>query len=293
MICQSPLSSPIMKASNTHGRYFLSDEKFPVYFCNNCQTYQLSIVQDPQYYARYYNSFDYYNNQKTPFSFFSDIIDMLSFQLRIFFLSPPKKSNFPKRWLDVEAGDGKFLQKLSKRYFQPVGVEISEKGYKKISEKNILCFQGDFLSLDFGDNTFDIISFWHVLEHCNNPQKYLQKACNLLSENGLLVFALPWAKSLGFSFGKEHWFHLDAPRHVWWPTQKTIETLTHSLPLFYVKSFSPWWEYPLDLWWSVKKSPLLTKWLLRILYPLAKIADKETMIFIFKKTNPKSEVPHE
>ncbi|MFN4217335.1 MAG: class I SAM-dependent methyltransferase, partial [Brevinematales bacterium] len=84
------------------------------------------------------------------------------------------------RWLDVGAGNGNFLQKLSKKHFEPIGVEISQNGYEEIQKKNIPCFHGDFLSPEFKEKNFDIISFWHVLEHCNNPRTYLQKACNLL-----------------------------------------------------------------------------------------------------------------
>lgn len=53
------------------------------------------------------------------------------------------------------------------------------------------------------------------------------------------------------------------------------------------------WKYPLDLWWSLKKSPFLVKWLARIFYPFVKMVDKETMIFIFKKTTLPKEASYE
>ncbi|MFN4217595.1 MAG: hypothetical protein ACK4HQ_09375, partial [Brevinematales bacterium] len=92
---------------------------------------------------------------------------------------------------------------------------------------------------------------------------------------------------------KENWFHLDIPRHVWLPTRRSIDTLIKNLPLSLLKSFSPWWEYPLDLWWSLEKSSFFTKWLFRILYPFIKIYDQETLIFIFQKTNSQTETTYE
>ncbi|MCX7882514.1 MAG: class I SAM-dependent methyltransferase [Brevinematales bacterium] len=284
MICDSPLASPIMTAYNTHGRHVLSRETFPVFFCEGCGTYQINIKQDEEYYTKYYNSLDYYNqeNRSRILSFLSTIFSKISFWLKMHSL-PLKKHGF-FRWLDVGAGDGSFLQKLSPKRFQPFGVEISQIGYEEIKKKHIPCFHGDFLSLDFGQTSFDIISFWHVLEHCCSPKKYLKKACELLGEGGVLIVALPWAESLGFAIGKKGWFHLDSPRHVFWPTKKTMEVLIQDLPLSQVKGFSSWWEYPLDLWWSLKEVPFFFKWFLRLLYPIVKIGDRETMIFVFKKT---------
>ena len=55
----------------------------------------------------------------------------------------------------------------------------------------------------------------HVLEHTPNPDELLTVCTRLLRPGGLLVTALPNIESLQAALGKERWFHLDLPYHLY------------------------------------------------------------------------------
>jgi SAM-dependent methyltransferase len=63
------------------------------------------------------------------------------------------------------------------------------------------------------DNTFDVVTFWHSLEHMAQPQRALAVAMRLLRPGGLCMIEVPnWASMQRMLFGRR-WFHLDLPRH--------------------------------------------------------------------------------
>ena len=72
---------------------------------------------------------------------------------------------------------------------------------------------------------FDVITMWHVLEHVENLQEYIQQIKELLKENGTLIIAVPNYKSYDAYYFKEFWAAYDVPRHLWHFSQKSITKL--------------------------------------------------------------------
>ena len=69
-------------------------------------------------------------------------------------------------------------------------------------------------SLSLLPGQFDAVTFWHVLEHLENPGEALVAAGRLLKSNGWLVVAVPDYASLQAKLFGKYWFHLDLPRHL-------------------------------------------------------------------------------
>lgn len=61
---------------------------------------------------------------------------------------------------------------------------------------------------------FDVIAFWHSLEHLREPWKAVQSAAARLLPGGILLIAIPNIGSYEFHKLKGRWRHLDAPRHL-------------------------------------------------------------------------------
>ena len=61
---------------------------------------------------------------------------------------------------------------------------------------------------------FDVIAFWHSLEHLTRPWYVIEKAAQRLAPGGILLIAIPDIESYDFSVLKSAWQHLDAPRHL-------------------------------------------------------------------------------
>ena len=85
-------------------------------------------------------------------------------------------------------------------------------------------FDTDQLS-KFENESFDIITLWHVLEHLPNLEEHISIFKNLLKPNGTLIIAVPNYKSYDANHYKEFWAAYDVPRHLWHFSQNSISKL--------------------------------------------------------------------
>ncbi len=87
---------------------------------------------------------------------------------------------------------------------------------------------------------FDIVTFWHVLEHLAEPLVALRRAAELLAPGGAVIVALPNLDSWQARLAGRHWLHLDVPRHRWHFSPATLSRLADraGLRLARVQHFS-------------------------------------------------------
>jgi 2-polyprenyl-3-methyl-5-hydroxy-6-metoxy-1,4-benzoquinol methylase len=83
----------------------------------------------------------------------------------------------PGRVLDVGCGDGSFLEALARQGWQVFGTELSESiaftARKRLGEGVRV---GAINELGFVAASFDLVTFWHVLEHRDDPKLALAEA---------------------------------------------------------------------------------------------------------------------
>jgi SAM-dependent methyltransferase len=116
--------------------------------------------------------------------------------------------------LDVGCGSGRYLDRARSLGWETHGVEPSQEAAEIANANGHKVVVGDIANSDYPSNSFDYIQFWHVLEHIHDPMNTLRRARSWLKDTGTVGIAAPNADSLGaFMFGN-HWFHLDAPRHL-------------------------------------------------------------------------------
>jgi SAM-dependent methyltransferase len=90
----------------------------------------------------------------------------------------------PGSLLDVGAQKGEFIWFMQQRGWQVQGVEL-DNGVP--NPANLPIEYGDFLEMDFAPASFDVVTFWAVLEHVYQPKDFIQKAARLLKPGGRLV----------------------------------------------------------------------------------------------------------
>lgn len=105
----------------------------------------------------------------------------------------PSKS----RLLDVGCGLGEFL-----RYTQKVrprvelfGVDFSEKAieFNRERDKEKISYAvGSAYSLPYSEKSFDIVTAGELLEHLDEPEKFIQEASRVLKPEGRLLLTLPY-----------------------------------------------------------------------------------------------------
>ena len=84
---------------------------------------------------------------------------------------------------------------------------------------------GDFLTSPHEKSRYNAVIFCHTLEHFANPVASIARAYELLKPGGVLWLAVPnygsWQARL---FGR-FWFHVDAPRHYFHFTVKSLDAI--------------------------------------------------------------------
>jgi 2-polyprenyl-3-methyl-5-hydroxy-6-metoxy-1,4-benzoquinol methylase len=98
----------------------------------------------------------------------------------------------PKKILDVGTGGGEFAYLLQTLGHEVNGIEPN-KGYAEYSKQQYgLNVQVGFIQdINQLDESFDLITIWHVLEHTENPCDVLTKLHSLLKPQGILVVEVP------------------------------------------------------------------------------------------------------
>jgi 2-polyprenyl-3-methyl-5-hydroxy-6-metoxy-1,4-benzoquinol methylase len=80
-------------------------------------------------------------------------------------------------------------------------------------------------AMDAMNKKFDVIALWHCLEHLPKPWFVVERAVQRLAPGGILLIAVPNIESYDFSVLKAEWLHLDAPRHLFFYTSRSLERL--------------------------------------------------------------------
>lgn len=269
-------------ALETHGRSSLDNKvKYSYLRCTRCGCVFLNGVKlNSKYYRDFYSEKIY----KKKSNFINRVEKIFINYSSNFKAKTVKKYNNDRRKksiLDVGCGNGFFLEYLNNNRFVKYGVEINEKLAKFCKKRGIQVYKDDFQKIDFGERKYDIVTMWHVLEHISSPNNIFKKVNNILNKDGRFIFTVPNIESYGFKLSRTSWFHMDAPRHVFFPTSRTVKILAKNNN-FHLEEFRHFiWEFPLDLFWSVKNTRFkIPIW---ILYPIVKILDRETLTYVLKK----------
>jgi SAM-dependent methyltransferase len=125
--------------------------------------------------------------------------------------------------LDVGCGRGLMLAELARRGWRAVGVEMSEAASRHAAEQLGLDVKvGKLTDLALPAATFDVVCFFHVLEHLPDPDAALAEAHRLLKPSGRLLVEVPNFGSLQSRLAAGRGFHVDAPRHLFHFTRAAL-----------------------------------------------------------------------
>jgi 2-polyprenyl-3-methyl-5-hydroxy-6-metoxy-1,4-benzoquinol methylase len=173
--------------------------------------------------AKYYESDDYISHTDAKRSLFEKAYQLvkniaLKNKLQVIDSFHPDKGDL----LDIGAGTGDFLTVAKNNGWMTTGIEPSQKA-KSIAIKKNVSFVNDVSDLE--NNSFDVITMWHVLEHVPDLETQIRELKRLLKPNGTILIAVPNYNSYDAKYYKEFWAAYDVPRHLWHFSKTAIKLI--------------------------------------------------------------------
>lgn len=124
--------------------------------------------------------------------------------------------------LDVGCAVGTFLLYLQDKHSCDIsGVDFKEDlsypGFERIS-----FYQGLFYESLIPSDYYDLVTMWHFLEHCYDPNRSLAMAHQVLKDSGKLIIEVPRLDSVSFKLFQNKWPGVQAPQHTAMYSKKTF-----------------------------------------------------------------------
>lgn len=231
-------------------------EGFEYQLCSNCGTMQLAQI--PENLGKYYPNEDYYSfNLKLDVNEKPNTLRKIKTDYLLFgkqpvlgrLLSIGYKMNELYDWvknteakyddaiLDVGTGNGSLLAKLFNIGFKnltgidPFINESKDYGSIKILKKDLFDVE----------EKYDVVMMHHSLEHMFKPLEALQQVYKILKPGGRALVRVPIMGNYGWKTYGEFWCGIDAPRHIFIPSEKGLKQLVidagFAINKFYYDSF--------------------------------------------------------
>ncbi len=144
--------------------------------------------------------------------------------------------------LDVGCGHGGILQNLREvGCWNLLGIDPFNK--ETIQYKNGLMIEKKFIYEVEGK--WDVIMMNHSFEHVSDPLETLQKINNLLKDNGVGIIRIPTISSFAWEHYKDSWVQLDAPRHFFLHSNKSMKLLVEKagFKIFKIQDDSTYYQF--------------------------------------------------
>ncbi len=231
-------------------------ESFNYQLCSNCGTMQLLDV--PEDLGKYYPNEDYYSfNLKLQISEKANALRKIKTDYLLFgkqpilgrLLSIGYKMNELYDWvkfthakyddaiLDVGTGNGSLLGRLFNIGFKnltgidPFINESKDYGSVKVLKQTIFEVE----------KQYDVVMMHHSLEHMFEPLNALKQIYKITKPGGRVLIRVPMMGNYGWKTYGEFWCGLDAPRHIFIPSEKGLKKLAtdagFTINKFYYDSF--------------------------------------------------------
>ena len=220
---------------------FGTREEFEYIECNNCGCLQIKTIPDniEKYYPDEYNAFDsqifpgkknivfmlqkkklqhLFGEKKNFIGWLITTLVKGSFEEKLV----PAKINLNSKILDVGSGTGARLIRLRQKGFENItGIDVFIKK-DIIYDKGLRILKKDINNLR---ERYDFIMMNHSFEHMPDPIGTLTAINRILLPNRFLLIRIPVAGSFSWEKYRTNWVALDAPRHFYLHTQKSMEIL--------------------------------------------------------------------
>jgi 2-polyprenyl-3-methyl-5-hydroxy-6-metoxy-1,4-benzoquinol methylase len=216
-VCLSVVSAPALTGSDL---LFESTEKtFTLHLCASCRCLFLDPMPGEEEIADFYPPQYWWNSSRVQSSRLlrklESVYRKLVLRDHVSFIARSAGNRRGLDLLDVGCGSGTLLGLLKERGFRPLGVDFSREAARVAETENgVRVIVGSLEQASFCDESFDVVTLFHVLEHVTNPRRVLVEVSRILKPNGVVILQVPNIDSWQFKAFGAKWYGLDIPRHV-------------------------------------------------------------------------------
>ncbi len=220
-VCDFKSHTPFLTCTD----YTVSRETFHIVSCESCKFKYTNPIPNLTKLGQYYKSEEYISHSNTNKGFINGCYQAVRKYTLIKKLRLISKFYRTGNLLDIGCGTGEFLDTCKQASWNVIGIEPDENARKMAKENFSLDVRAEEELANLKDESFDIITMWHVLEHVPNLKERVQELKRLLKPKGVIIIAVPNCSSLDAKTYKEYWAAYDVPRHLYHFTPADIEKL--------------------------------------------------------------------
>lgn len=164
--------------------------------CDNCGFYYLNPM--PKMTEKILKTFYYnYNHNKQfikNFEKYKPLIKRsLKNKLNVAKISLGTTHNFMRSWkfLDIGCGGGSYVYAAKDLGLDSYGIDIDTNSCIFAKSQRLNVFNGNLNEAHYPNEYFDIIQIKQVLEHINDPKKFLLEVKRVLKNKGIIIIDVP------------------------------------------------------------------------------------------------------
>lgn len=202
--------------------YTVSKEEFQLYWDETLDLVYTHPQPNESDLGKYYESNDYISHtdgQRSLFEKAYQFVKNITLKKKLNLINNLQKSK--GTLLDIGAGTGDFLTYAKNDGWQTIGIEPNEKAKKNAINKGVSFVEN---SQSIADQTVDVITMWHVLEHVPDVEKQIRELKRILKPTGTIIIAVPNFNSFDAKYYGIYWAAYDVPRHLWHFSKQAIKT---------------------------------------------------------------------
>lgn len=211
--------------------YTVSHETYSIVKCNSCGFKFTQDIPDENSIGRYYQAEDYISHSGSK----KGIINKLYHVVRARSLKQKFKlvSSYTHgiKLIDYGCGTGEFLNTCQHKGWSVQGYEPSEQARSFAITTNGVKVDSPSELANYPNESADIITLWHVLEHIHQLKPTIQLLLSKLKPGGVFLVAVPNCSSFDAEYYKAEWAAYDVPRHLYHFEPATINNLLHQFGL--------------------------------------------------------------
>lgn len=222
--------------------YFLSGEVFTLKQCDGCGFVFTSPRPDDDKLSDYYQSDQYLSHHSRGLSPLRLVYQFL------------RKSNIRSKYrlvsgysktgsiLDIGCGTGELLAYFQKQGWSATGIEPDASARNFASGQwNLPVYEEQYIA-EIKDQSQDVVTLWHVLEHVPDLNQRIQEIYRMLQKGGFFLAAVPNYLSWDAWHYGPYWAAWDLPRHLFHFSEQNMVQLAEKHGFKFIKSIPMVWD---------------------------------------------------